>query len=71
MSSDVPDLAGARENVGTVRQAQESGTYNCSGGGTLSATGDESSANIRYNNCSESGCSINGTATIFSSGAGE
>lgn len=71
MNSDVPDLGGARENVGTIRQAQQSATVDCTEGGTISATGDENRTNVRYNNCREDGCVLNGEGTFFASGAGE
>lgn len=59
-------LAGIRQKI----QGQ-SATVDCSGGGSLSASGNENEVFFQYNNCTESGCTMNGSGAVFLTTSGE
>jgi hypothetical protein len=62
-NSNSSGLAGVRQKL----QAQ-SASVACSGGGSISVSGNETSSNFSYNNCMEAGCTINGSGSVFVSG---
>lgn len=54
-------------NYGGIRQKSQaqSGSANCSGGGSISVNVSEEHVFGRYNNCNEAGCVMNGTLNMF------
>ena len=62
-------FGGEREAIAQKQQA-ESASQACSGGGSIDAEGDETQVKIKYNQCVESSCTLDGTAQIFAEAAG-